>query len=199
MEKEMIGFYVSGHPLDAYSNFLRQESLNSIDSLAQAKDGEPVKIGGIINHVRQVVTRKGEIMAQFVIEDFTGTMGCIAFPRTFEHFGDLIQIDQVVVIEGRINCQDEEIKVFCQTIRPPAKEKKIDAKLYIKMKNGEIRLDQVQKILIHAPGDTPVYLYNDDTKKSLVVQKKYWVSPSEEMMSKLKTLFGPENVILKKR
>ncbi|MGI6684569.1 MAG: DNA polymerase III subunit alpha [Bacillota bacterium] len=198
MEKEMIGFYVSGHPLDAYDKFLSRESINSIDSLSQAKDGEPVKVGGIINSVRQMVTRKGELMAQFILEDFTGSISCIAFPRTFESFGDLIQIDQVVVIEGRINCQDEEKKVFCQVLRHPG-ENKTKAKLFIRIKNGdeETRLGQIQKILMDYPGDIPVYLYNAKTRKSLLVQNKYWVSPTEDMIFHLKDLFGAENVVLK--
>ncbi|MGI6629929.1 MAG: DNA polymerase III subunit alpha [Bacillota bacterium] len=198
MEKDMIGFYVSGHPLDAYKKYLHQESLNSVDSLFQAPDGEPVKIGGMINSVRQVVTRKGELMAQFTLEDFTGTVGCIAFPRTYERFHHLIQGDQVVVIEGRINCQDEEVQVFCQVIRPPTKEKKAHEKLYIRINNDRDpkELDQIQKILLNYPGDIPVYLYNKKTKKSFVVQKKYWVSGSEDMISHLENLLGLGNVVL---
>lgn len=201
MEKEMIGFYVSGHPLDAYSKFFQQESLTSLDALSQTKDGDPVKIGGIINAVRQVVTRKGEMMAQFTVEDFTGAMGCIAFPRTFDRFRDLIQIDQVVVLEGRINYQEDEVKIFCEGLYPPGAEKKLDAKLYIKMKNAadQSALEQMQKVLQDDPGDIPVYLYNESTRKYAAVQKKYWVSGSPEMMSRLESIFGPGNVVLKKK
>ncbi|MEL7563652.1 MAG: DNA polymerase III subunit alpha [Dehalobacterium sp.] len=199
MEKDMIGFYVSGHPLDAFNKSLQQESLSSIDSLTQANDGEPVKIGGIINFVRQVVTRRGEMMAQFTLEGLTGAIGCIAFPRVYQRFHDLIQQDQVIVIEGRINCQDEEIKVFCEVIRPPLVEKKQDSKLYIKMNEAmdQAGMEKVQNVLQEFPGDIPVLLYNESTRKSLVVQKKYWVSSSEEMISYLEGIFGVGNVVLK--
>lgn len=199
MEKEMIGFYVSGHPLDDYSKLLQQESLHALDSLIQAKDGEPVKIGGIITFVRQVITRKGDMMAQFTLEDYTGTIGCIAFPRTYQRYQDLIQVDQVVVIEGRINSQEEEVKVFSETIKSPAEEKEPEAKLYIRVRNGETDMKRIQKVLRNFPGVIPVLLYNEGTKKSFMVQKNYWVYPTEELISQLKDLYGPENVILKRK
>ncbi|MCR6546078.1 DNA polymerase III subunit alpha [Dehalobacterium formicoaceticum] len=199
MEKEMIGFYVSGHPLDDYSQALQEESVVSIDSLSQVGDGSPVKIGGIINFVRPVMTRKGELMAHFTIEDFTGNLACIAFPRTYHRFQELIQLDQVLVIEGKTNFQEEEMKVFCESLHPPGEGKKAQGKLYIKLKAEEIAADlnTIQKILHGFPGDTPVYLFNAGTGKYLSVQKKYWVTPSEEMMEQLKGRYGPENIILK--
>ncbi|WP_148132847.1 DNA polymerase III subunit alpha [Candidatus Formimonas warabiya] len=206
MEKEMIGFYVSGHPLDGYSTSLGKEALHFIDSLAQLKDAEPVKLGGIINSVRQVVTRRGELMAQFSLEDFTGTVGCLAFPKTYERFRDLLQMDQVVLVEGRLNSQEEDLKVFCETIRvpserAPAEGKESGARLYLRLKNGDdpAVLDQIQKMLHNYPGHIPVYLYFETTGKYVAVQDRYRITPSAQLMGSLEASFGKGNIILKQK
>lgn len=122
MEKEMIGVYVSGHPLDSYRESWEQEALHPVDTLGQMKDGVLVRVGGIITSIRQVITRRGDLMAQFTLEDYTGTLGCVVFPRIFERFRSFIQPERVVVVEGRINTQEETVKIFCDTVRVPKGE-----------------------------------------------------------------------------
>ncbi len=197
MEKEMIGFYVSGHPLDDYAHALKEESVVSIDSLEQIGDGIPVKVGGIVSALRPLMTKRGEMMAFFTIEDFTGNLSCIAFPKTYHRFQDLLQLDQVLIIEGKTNSQEDELKVFCDTLYPPGEGKKKKGKLYIKLKKEEIdtNLSGIQKILQSYPGDIPVYLYNEGTQKYLAVQRNYWVAPSEELRDVLAGRYGGENII----
>jgi len=199
MEKEMIGFYVSGHPLDSYRGLFAQENLVPVDSLIQTKEGDQVRLGGIITYVRHVITRKGEAMAQFTLEDFTGGLGCVVFPRTYEKFHELILLDQVVVIEGRVSRQEENIKIFVEILRLPGKEKRQGNKLYLRLDHHDdyAALEQVQQVLKSFPGKTPVYVYFKTTKKYMAVQKDYWVEPCAELMAFLGDRFGRANVILK--
>lgn len=200
MEKEMIGFYVSGHPLTSYREILVQKTSHSIDAMLGLRDGEVVRLGGIITAVRHVITRKGDAMAQFIIEDLTGTVSCIAFPRSFEKFREFIKTDQVVLIEGRMNNQEDEIKVFCETFKlPNDEEEKVIGKLYIRLENSTDYsvLEQVQKTLKNYHGDVPVYIYFKDTGKYVRTHRKNWVAPNENLLNFLQERYGKENIILK--
>ena len=98
LEKELIGFYVTGHPLDAF-----RKVLSSMTGIARCTeehyhDGERVTVGGLITGVRIRSTKKGERMATFMLEDLTGSIGVIAFPRTYGECRSQIEEDQPVAI-----------------------------------------------------------------------------------------------------
>jgi DNA polymerase-3 subunit alpha len=199
MEKEMIGFYVSGHPLASYKKFLNKANLSSIDTLSPIDDGRSVRVGGIITAVRQMITRRGELMAQFTLEDFTGSIDCIVFPRRFEKLHDLIGVDQVIIMEGKLNCQEDSMKIFCETLRQAGEEKKNGSKLFLKLdkiRSGDF-LIKMQNILANYPGKMPVYLYFTETKKYMLVQDRYWVEPCSQLLGRLKQELGEENVVCK--
>jgi len=119
MEKEIIGFYVSGHPLTAYEELLRGEKITPMAEITLADDNKAVRVAGIVTGLKQTVTKKGELMAQFTLEDFTGSLSCLMFPRSFAQHREALAVDRVLVAEGRVNCQEEAIKLFCDKVRQP--------------------------------------------------------------------------------
>ncbi len=130
MEKEMLGLYVSGHPLDNYITFIDNYSTIKSSELIieegdeasmkslQKLDGKEVKVLGIINTVRTKITKNGEQMAFISLEDLEGSMMLIAFPKTFASYRNEIYEDNIIKVEGRINVKDDEVNIMISKLTP---------------------------------------------------------------------------------
>ena len=116
MEKEAAGVYMSGHPLDEYRSVLEKLSFTASDleeddeagEGARDLDGQAAEIGGILTEVKGKATRKGDYMAFVTLEDLTGQVECLVFPKVYERYQSLLQEDEAVVISGRISVREEE-------------------------------------------------------------------------------------------
>ena len=126
IEREMTGVYISGHPLDEVADLLRtgfttvsdvQEMAAQDDGLAY--DGIQVSMGGILTAARGKTTRKGQLMGIFELEDLTGQIEGLVFPKLYERYAFMLETDTMVIIEGRLNFREEEDpKLIVETIRP---------------------------------------------------------------------------------
>jgi DNA polymerase III subunit alpha len=120
-EKELLGLYLSHHPLSDYDNWLRDKVL-PISSLAVGMNGQSVQVGGIVTMVRKFVTKNNAMMAFAGLEDKTGAIELIVFPRTYEKIADVLTADQVIMVTGKVNTKDregkstEEIKIMVDKI-----------------------------------------------------------------------------------
>src|SRR3984885_4424783 len=102
-EKEALGFYVSGHPLDRYAGDLsRYASATTSDFPAGTRSAGPHSIGGIVSQYREMITKKGDKMARFVLEDAEGTLEVIAFPKTFEKVRHVLVSDEPILCGGAV-------------------------------------------------------------------------------------------------
>lgn len=207
MEKEILGIYVSGHPLDSYekelnilSNIKTSEIMIELEeediSLEKVEDGQKVRIGGIIVEKRSMITRNNHMMAFIKIEDMYGVIECIVFPQTYEEYQNLLLEDEIVVIEGRLSISEvEDPKIICEKISPLNKYK-LD-KIYIKLSNNQSNnvFERIKPILAKHPGDTPVYLYLERDRKTFVADKSLWVSLDDNsLIRELENLLGSQSV-----
>lgn len=115
MEKEYLGLYLSGHPLESVLPKLKNAVSEDILTCLEGDEEKKVILGGIVTGYRTTVTKRGEMMASFVLEDLTGTIDVLVFPRIFAQSARLTE-DQVVVVEGRYNIRDDERKIFAERI-----------------------------------------------------------------------------------
>lgn len=115
MEKEYLGLYLSGHPLDSLLPRLRNATSSDILTCLESDEEKKVILGGLVTGYRTTVTKRGEMMASFVLEDLTGTIEVLVFPRTFAQSSGL-KDDQIIVIEGKYNIRDDERKLFAERI-----------------------------------------------------------------------------------
>lgn len=125
MEKESLGLYLSGHPLTPYQEELRRKVSSTIHGLNSLADGARVKLGGVAAAVKRSTTRRGQMMAYLTLEDLTGSVSVLVFPKTYTLVSGLLEQGAVLLVEGRINREEEGIKVFCETVallRPDARE-----------------------------------------------------------------------------
>ena len=115
MEKEYLGLYLSGHPLSSVLPQIQSYISSDILTCLEGEEEKKVALGGLVSGFRQNVTKKGEMMASFVLEDLTGGIEVLVFPRAYAQTG-LFQNDQVVVVVGRFNIRDDEKKLFAEKI-----------------------------------------------------------------------------------
>jgi len=194
MEKEMLGFYVSGHPVAPYARQIKSQASHDISRLSSLEDGAQVTVGGIITYVRRTVTRRGEAMAYVTLEDTSGVVEVLIFPRVYARLNPLLEEDRVVVLSGRLSRNEDEFKIFADKIQwlPEINSKK----LYIQVFNRQKTLEKIKPLLDEYPGQTPVYLYFPDTKKCIIADRKYWVNPEEALLAQLKEICGADSVKL---
>ncbi|MDR1197313.1 MAG: DNA polymerase III subunit alpha [Candidatus Nomurabacteria bacterium] len=120
-ERELLGLYISAHPLDKYSTFFDEQTVG-LSSLTSGHDGLMVTVGGVINSVRSIVTKNGSKMAFVAIEDKTGEGEIVIFPSVFEKAGAILAVDKVVKITGRISGRDKngqtdpDPKILAETV-----------------------------------------------------------------------------------
>ncbi|SHK61574.1 DNA polymerase III catalytic subunit, DnaE type [Clostridium cavendishii DSM 21758] len=218
LEKEMTGLYISGHPLDDYKDSLKMQTSTEIreilatrevldDSMLETdlevsrsshsfSDGERVIVGGIISSVSRKVTRNNTIMAFINIEDLSGSIEVIVFPKNLEKVNALINEDELVTIRARVSIrEDEEPKLICEEIRPL--EKINSSKIYLKLESVE-KIREVNKVLnvLLQPyhGDTPLYLFAAKERQTFRAARNLWLDLEEGAVEFLRDKFGDENV-----
>lgn len=222
MEKEMLGLYVSGHPLLEYKDILsKRTSMTTADLIKHSDeeevekdiedlslDGQKVIMGGIFASIKQKSTKNNAMMAFAQLEDLYGTIEVIIFPKTYEENLSYIKPDSIVLIEGRVSQrEDEETKIICMKITPLAEAvQQNPGKLYIKI-NSTIKpeiLSQVSQVLGRYKGEQPVYVVDEgkktDSSKAqvMVADKNLWVSIKDELITDLVKLLGKECVAIKR-
>ena len=211
MEKEMTGMYLTGHPLDEYTQSLKMYTSISIEKIYKSQqahlegvdddeysihDEDKVILGGIISEVNQKVTRSNSIMAFLKLEDLSGSIEVIVFPRTLDKVRSLIIPDSMVVIKGRVSMkEDEPVKLICETIEPL--EKVNSSKIYIRVENLAKAKETKQKLMSIASnykGDTPIYVFTADDRKNYRMPREMWVNIDNSMLDELYKLYGEENI-----
>ena len=118
-EKEMLGLYVSEHPLMGAERSLRRHVDSTLSELREAREGELRTVGGIVTALATKYTRRGDFMATFVLEDLAGVLDVMVFPRTMTEYGHVLENDAIVVVKGRVDLRDDTPKlVAMEVIRP---------------------------------------------------------------------------------
>ncbi len=205
-EKEVLGVYVSGHPLEEYEELWKKHITNTCTDLfymeddehkgMKVKDGEFVVLGGIISDRSVKYTKNNQPMAFVSLEDLTGTVECIVFPKTYEKYEQFIGIDNKVFIRGRVSAGDEEDgKLIADTL---TLFEDIGRNLWIKfddMDSYREKQAQIDDILRESDGKDTVTIYIASTRQKKELGRAMTVSGTE-VMEPLKGLIGPDNVKL---
>ncbi|MDD3704960.1 MAG: DNA polymerase III subunit alpha [Clostridiaceae bacterium] len=216
MEKEMLGLYISGHPLEEYKSELAASVTITTAELVTDNedneqdiernfelDGKRVTMGGIIVSVKQKTTKTNKVMAFMELEDLYGTLEIIVFPKIFERYKDLLVQETIVLVVGRISQKEEEAaKIICDTVRPL--KKYAGEKLYIRI-NTDLQpeiIDRLKAVLAEYKGVQPVILVNEaniDNGKSRIMKadSSIWVDINDKLLKDLKEVAGTDCVAVK--
>jgi DNA polymerase III subunit alpha len=214
MEKEMTGLYLSGHPLDEYADSLKVQTSTTIQKIYKSyeiikesynasdlpediiRDEERVILGGIIAEANQKITRNNTMMAFLKMEDLTGVIEVIVFPKTLDKIREFIKEDSLVVIKGRVSIKEDELpKLICESIEPL--EKINTAKVYIRVNNideGRELMKELKRMPSEYKGDTTVFIFTVSDRKNYRAPKDIWINLESEAIIYLKETIGEENV-----
>jgi DNA polymerase-3 subunit alpha len=209
-EKEMLGFYVSGHPLTKYEEELKTFATRTTQTLEEAKDGEEVYIGGVITHVKTNIDRKKKQMAFATLEDFVGSVEVVVFSDCFEENRRIVRSESMVLVKGRASTKEgEKAKVVASEVISLSKVyQKMNTMLHVLLLTSgasEDILNELKQILSSHPGKSPVILHVrtdqaggeiGEPKELKMRLKNISVEVSKELLEKLKCLCGEKNVYL---
>jgi DNA polymerase-3 subunit alpha len=200
-EKDMLGFYISGHPLARYAQQLKRFVSSSINNLSEHKDEDEVKIVGLISKIKNTTTRaKQEKMAILKLEDLNGSVELLVFPRAYQKISRYIQPNAVVLVKGNLNLKEDTPKIIVNDLYPFEQIYKLITAMSINLSGlRENIFATLKEILTVSRGDTPVYLNLEapaKTRVQMVVGENFYVSPSEKLIQEIGVLLGEERLKL---
>ena len=201
-EKEVIGLYVSGHPLEEYQNMWKKNitrtsldfQLNDEDETAVADNAREI-IGGIISEVTVKVTKQNSVMAFVTIEDLYGTIEVLVFPKLYEKYRQIIAEDNKFFITGRVTSGGEEnAKMICETITLFSDK---SSELWIRFENKEEYEEKYPQLLENiklSNGKDKIVIYLNQEKAKKILPASCNVNADQQFLQKMQALFGENNV-----
>ncbi|MDQ3987119.1 MAG: DNA polymerase III subunit alpha, partial [Actinomycetota bacterium] len=195
LERDVLGLFVSDHPLLGVEGLLARMTDCSITSLESRPPGEAVTVGGLIANIGKRVTRRGDILVLLELEDLAGgSVEVVVFARTYEKFAQLIRPDAIVLVKGRVDkdARDDAIKIMATEIHEP----RLDERPF------EIRVDvntctptlvgELKDVLSNHPGKTQVLLHLDGGGATTVLRlgSEFFVDTTNGLHAELKAHLG---------
>ncbi|MEM5794798.1 MAG: DNA polymerase III subunit alpha, partial [Bacillota bacterium] len=205
-EKEMLGFYITGHPLHEYAGLLKGR-VTAIDALTGVAEGQKRTVAGIIVDQRKIITKSGDTMSFIQLEDLTQSIEVVVFPRVYQQAGFLLSSDEPLMVAGRVNHQDEGVKLIAENIRlirevsagqDAGKEETSGLsleyeRLFVKITRHTAEdgvLQTLYNILREFPGDLPVQLCFTDEKVNRVLPRTMNVAAQAQLVTRLEEILG---------
>ncbi len=206
LEKEATGMYLTGHPMKEYSSYAAFSGAVPIRELLynEENDGKRVNVVALISEVSVKQLKSGQMLCTISAEDMTGSINVICFSKPYALYQNLFSVSKILRFTCKVSVREdrpvelilervEELPKFAQNFVAPKKEKEI--KIYIKVDFMDgAKMKSVSPILEESDGETPVYIYCENDKKSYLAPEKMWVENSDEIIIKLKNILGEENV-----
>ncbi len=195
-EKEMLGLYVSDHPLMGAEASLRRRTECTIAELEGVEESAVRTIGGLVTNLQRKWTKKGDLMAVFILEDLQSSVEIMVFPKTMQLYGHLLEDDAVVIVKGRVDSRDDQPKLMATELErfepvtdgaPPLHVNLSPAAL------SDTLLAQLKHLLSEHPGESQVFLHVGD-RQVLRLPENFNVESSTGLMAELRVLLGPSAV-----
>ncbi|MFG6148284.1 DNA polymerase III subunit alpha [Halobacillus sp. B23F22_1] len=201
LEKEVLGTYLSNHPLEAHRERLTVEGYLTIRESSKLISKRSVKTAAVVDEVKEIRTKRGDSMAFLTISDETDEMDAVLFPDVYRGVKQWLKDNQLVVIQGKIEERNEKSQWIVNHISNfnsshLASEKK---RLFIKTikKEEQLLLERLRKVASYFPGNTEVIVLVEEDRKTYQLDDSYRVKPTEACLRKLYDFFGEESVVLK--
>jgi len=194
LEKQCLGAYISGHPLDEYKNLLASCASHQVAEITDDEtvaDGMKVKVAGMLTSVAKKYTKNNSVMARLTLEDLSDDIEVIVFPKTLMNYDAEIEQDTVVTITGRVDKNEKDpVKIVCESV------KRIDATqaektMFIKIPAAaDGKINELLKLLELFGGGMPTVLYREKNKQAMKSPEKYWVTYNDILDTQIKNLLG---------
>jgi DNA polymerase-3 subunit alpha len=201
-EREMLGLYVSDHPLAGLEGLLQNAADTSIAALNEdgsVPDGQIVTLAGILTGVQRRITKQGRAWASATLEDLAGGVEALFFPNTYEVIGQYIAEDAIVVVKGRIDRRDDTPRIMAMDMSLPDVSHNPDSKpVTLTMPITRCTpplVSELKEILTSHPGDSEVHVHLQNGSRTTVLRLgAVRVAPTPALRADLKTILGPSAV-----
>lgn len=221
MEKETTGLFLSGHPMFAYTEKANELGCTEIgrivnDDNSDYSDGCHMRIMGIITSVKKKITKNDTTMAYVTVEDTTGSVELLIFPKAYLSCSALLKEGCIYVFTGKLSIrEDEDTKLLCDIIEKPetvipvkkskqnktaekTSDNRIKKGIFLRFDSeNDIRIKKAEQYLAIFDGICPVYYYYNDTKKYVLLPRERFIAQNEPLIRELRILLGNDNVVLK--
>jgi DNA polymerase-3 subunit alpha len=200
-EKDMLGFYVSGHPLARYAKNLARFRFCSTADLKNKSHGEDIKVVGLIIKIKHTVTRaKGEKMAILKLEDLDGIVEILVFPQTYKSVANNIQPSSIVLVKGKLDLKENTPKIIANDLILFDDIYHLVTKININVSGIRDNLfESLKNRLSNSTGKAPIYLQVDTptrTRIHMVVGNEFFVEPNEKLIDDIESMLGEGRVSL---
>ncbi len=201
-EKETLGFYITGHPLAQYSDILNAYATTNSQTIHEEVDGKEVRIGGVISHLKEIATKKGERMAFATLEDLKGSVEVVIFPDLYNKVMGYIKTELPLFVIGDVDLAEEGVKIIAKDLVPVSEAReKLTSRVRIKLnipglKNEDIHA--LKDILSQYPGKCPVFLHLIIPGKGEIVislPEKFSITPSFDFSTEIEAYCGDGSIV----
>lgn len=202
LERELLGLYVSGHPLEPYREQLRQVEAVPLRELNGKPAKAHVRVAGLLTQVKRITTKRGEPMAFATLEDGSRSVEVVVFPRIYEQERDLWKEDELLLIRGYLSDREDSRNVVAESVqRLAAVETQSAPLIYVRIQafhEQKHHLQQLQNIIRRHRGPSPVHLYYESSKTVRVLPPdKYGLNWTERCREDIEALLGKGSVRVK--
>jgi len=217
MEKEMLGLYISYHPLNDYKEKLKKIITSTSIELANLPDRSKVVLAGVINSIKRKNTKNGSPMAFITLEDLEGTVEIISFPKVYEKCKENIEKDEIIITEGYLDVAEGKIKVIAEkitfieeyitkkkaTTKTKEKNQNLAEELHLEIDTEENEpnlLRKLKKTFYGYPGESQVIFHFKGKHKTILhaIDKKYSVNIDEKLMEEIRSISGNKKIWIEK-
>ena len=219
-ERDLLGVYLSGHPLDQYAHLTSRAEVTPLAALDEYPRDKTVKVCGMVTHVRRIQTKKGDPMAFVALEDKTAQVELVVFPQVFAKHAELLDRERILVVEARVDHQDDAVKLLPariwdaaalpqtapqqaaqeQPATPEPEKPTSETVIFVKIAAAQERdstLQQLQQLFVRKKGTIPVILYYEGKKQTIRLPDTIRVEADESFLEKARDIVGPDSVIRK--
>jgi DNA polymerase-3 subunit alpha len=200
-EKELLGFYITGHPLTPYADLLDKFTLSNARTAAALPPRTMTRIGGIISGIQQGMSKKnGKPYAMVTVEDLTGTIQMLCMNENYDKFRHLLETNKALLVVGEVNNDEDRPKIFPTDMMPLEEApRKFTKQVHVRVSAvhlDEQKLQQIFQLVEQNRGKCPLYLCIRHPSNALIyieTHDKYFVAPSREFQAAINGLLGSDS------
>ncbi len=197
-EQSLMGIFVSGHPLDRFRDIMKQLSSKEISELndMHGEGKRDMTLAGMITASKQIITKKGDRMCFSTLEDLSGKIECIVFPKVYAEFEELLASDEALIIQGEVNLSEEPRKFFPTKIlrmKDEAEERVTGVRIKVNIDDlMPIKLERFKQVLLSYRGSVPAHLIfeGQEGKARMPLGDDFLVNPTPQMAAKINEVFN---------
>ncbi len=196
MEKEILGVYLSGHPLDEWRGRIEEEISNTSEDLVDLAEDAEVVLGGIIVGQSRILTKKGDTMAFLTLEDFSGRVEIVVFPDVFDEYAESLRDEEVLLVRGRVSHRGDEPSIKAESFREPGAMGRVYIRADAALEDPE-KMEQLRCLLGGNRGESPVFLCFSDRDCVVRAGPRFNVAPRTGLGSAVESILGADTFFVR--